>query len=89
MSHGSNKSVFITQDTNKIDAAFGGQDDSDDESEIIRQYEASDELIERPISAVAPKVQQRDERQIEVSSTPAFQCLEEVSIPQNLDNCRT
>jgi hypothetical protein len=78
MSYGSNKSVFITQDTNKIDAAFAEQDESDDESEIIKDYELDEENAERPISAVAPKVTQRDERQIEVSSTPAFQFLEEV-----------
>lgn len=32
----------------------------------------------RPISAIAPKIFQQDETQIEISSTPAFQCLEEV-----------
>ncbi len=34
----------------------------------------------RAISAVAPKVLDQDEGQVEISSTPAFQCLEEVSI---------
>jgi hypothetical protein len=32
----------------------------------------------RAISAVAPKVLEQDESQVEISSTPAFQCLEEV-----------
>ena len=32
----------------------------------------------RPISAVPPKIQHQDEAVVEVSSTPAFQCLEEV-----------
>jgi len=32
----------------------------------------------RAISAVAPKILEQDEGQIEISSTPAFQCLEEV-----------
>ena len=34
---------------------------------------------EDPISAIPPKVQQQDEAVVEMSSTPAFQCLEEVS----------
>ena len=32
----------------------------------------------RVIAAIAPKVVQQDDSQVEVSSTPAFQCLEEV-----------
>jgi len=32
----------------------------------------------RAISAVAPKVLDQDDGQVEISSTPAFQCLEEV-----------
>lgn len=32
----------------------------------------------RPISAVAPKATHQDDSQVEVSSTPAFQCLDEV-----------
>lgn len=32
----------------------------------------------RPISAIAPRIFQQDETQVEISSTPAFQCLEEV-----------
>lgn len=34
----------------------------------------------RPLSALAPKVMLQDEAQVEVSSTPAFQCLEDVNI---------
>ena len=34
----------------------------------------------RPISAVAPKVLDQDESHVEISSTPAFQCLEEVGL---------
>ena len=39
----------------------------------------------RAISAVAPKIFEQDEGQIEISSTPAFQCLEEVSILSFID----
>lgn len=31
-----------------------------------------------PISAVAPKVVHQEESQVEVSASPAFQCLDEV-----------
>ena len=40
----------------------------------------------RPISAVAPKVLQQDDTQVEISSTPAFQCLEEVGSPFGVRN---
>lgn len=33
----------------------------------------------RPISALAPTVRTQEESQVEVSASPAFQCLEEVS----------
>ena len=32
----------------------------------------------RPISALAPTVRTQEENQVEVSASPAFQCLEEV-----------
>ena len=32
----------------------------------------------RPISALAPTVRTQEESQVEVSASPAFQCLEEV-----------
>ena len=43
--------------------------------EDIIQYEEN----ASPLSALAPKVMHTDEAQVEVSSTPAFQCLEEVA----------
>lgn len=42
----------------------------------------SDEQAEdenRPISALAPKVGGQEESEVEVSASPAFQCLDEVS----------
>lgn len=40
--------------------------------------ESSEEIYSSAISAVAPKVFQQEESQVEVSSSPAFQCLDEV-----------
>jgi hypothetical protein len=51
-------------------AANDDDDDGEDENEV------QDEI--RPLSAVAPKIFHQDEAQVEISSTPAFQCLEEV-----------
>jgi hypothetical protein len=42
----------------------------------------------RPISALAPKIFQQDDVQVEVSSTPAFQCLEEVKILYSIFNIK-
>jgi hypothetical protein len=46
----------------------------DENSTTTTEYEKKIKVI----SAVAPKLLQQDDTQIEVSSTPAFQCLEEV-----------
>ena len=51
-------------------------------SNIIKE-EQEDDIVQyeenlRPLSALAPRVMHQDEAQVEVSSTPAFQCLEEV-----------
>ena len=42
----------------------------------IRDKEVPEE--ERPLSALAPKIFDQDDSQLEISSTPAFQCLEEL-----------
>lgn len=55
---------------------------SDNESEDGRDKEEEEEetLKYAPaISALPPKVIQQEESQVEVSASPAFQCLEEVS----------
>ena len=40
-----------------------------------------DEVIDqRPISALAPRVGSQEENAVEVSASPAFQCLDEVSV---------
>jgi len=51
-------------------------------SNIPTDDEADDgDLSEcRPISAMAPTVRMQEESQMEVTSSPAFQCLEEVQI---------
>lgn len=41
--------------------------------------EDHDDTFSLPISAVPPRVILQEESQIEVSSSPAFQCLDEVS----------
>ena len=46
----------------------------DENSPTTTEYEKKNKVI----SAIAPKILQQDDTQIEVSSTPAFQCLEEV-----------
>lgn len=61
-----------TQPTTDSDKEKNQSSDNADEEE-----QSSGDV--RPISAVAPKVLQQDETQVEISSTPAFQCLEEVS----------
>lgn len=58
--------------------ATGGVEKAGEES--VNELEQAEEEV-RPLSAIAPKVfQQPDDGnvQIEISSTPAFQCLEEV-----------
>jgi hypothetical protein len=42
----------------------------------IKHEENEDE--NKPLSARAPKIYEQDESQVEISSTPAFQCLEEL-----------
>ena len=49
----------------------------------VEEENESDENIShenRPISALAPSVRGQEEGQVEVTASPAFQCLEEVSI---------
>lgn len=67
-----NDKAFLTENQNKE------SDSSDDESENESSQQENIENDFRPISAIAPKVRLQDEIQVEVSSTPAFQCLEEV-----------
>ena len=60
-------------------------EDDDEEEREPRQYfriQGDDDDV-RPVSAVAPKVVFHDETQVEVSSTPAFQCIDEVWPFQN------
>lgn len=50
----------------------------------MEEEEAQDALeYAAPISAVAPKVVHQEENQVEVSASPAFQCLDEVNICRN------
>ena len=54
------------------------------ESSLNDTYEDNEFLksqvqTNRPISAIPPKILRQDEAIVEVSSTPAFQCLEEVN----------
>jgi hypothetical protein len=67
-----NDKAFLTENRNRE------SDVSDDESECENSQKEDNLNDNRPISAIAPKVKLQDEIQVEVSSTPAFQCLEEV-----------
>jgi hypothetical protein len=49
-----------------------------DKYDINYLNEQTDHVETRPLSVIAPKLVQHDDVQIEISSTPAFQCLEEV-----------
>jgi hypothetical protein len=82
--------AFLTDAANRSDIKFVIENASDDDEYSIYktrkldQEEDDDDETEtpaglRPISAVAPKVLMQDESQVEVSSTPAFQSLEEVN----------
>ena len=48
------------------------------EDDLLSEDEA--ELDENPISALAPLVNPLEDMHTEVSGSPAFQCLEDVSI---------
>ncbi len=57
--------------------------EEEEESSLNDTYEDNELLksqvqTNRPISAIPPKIMRQDEAIVEVSSTPAFQCLEEV-----------
>ena len=49
-----------------------GEEEEEDQSPEALEYAA-------PISALPPKVIQQEESQVEVSASPAFQCLDEVN----------
>ena len=73
--------TFITEAFNKAEIKFNIENRSDDDDHLNKAQEDEEEAIKkdlRPISAIAPKVLHQDELQVEVSSTPAFQSLEEV-----------
>lgn len=61
--------------TNAIDSKAK----KDTGSLLESESNAEDLIHNTPISAIAPKIFQQDDTQVEISSTPAFQCLEEVS----------
>ena len=53
--------------------------DLEEEEEEEGMEETPDSLeYAAPISALPPKVVQQEESQVEVSASPAFQCLDEV-----------
>lgn len=56
-------------------------------SEDMSTAESSDdEPYEPAIAPLAPKVILQEEGQVEVSASPAFQCLDEVCLPRASDN---
>ena len=68
----------------------GNADDREKEDEVREEQEGEDAELEEeideqalveyepPISAIPPKVVLQEEGQVEVSASPAFQCLDEV-----------
>lgn len=63
--------VFLFLDFQRMSQA-GDESSSSDEEELEVEKE-------QPICALAPTVYTRDERSTDVTSSPAFQCLDEVS----------
>lgn len=89
-----NSNAFLTEAANKSETKLVVENRSDDDIYSNKTQKLEDdeeeedgEIIQdlRPISAVAPKVLHQDELQVEVSSTPAFQSLEEVILLSMLD----
>jgi hypothetical protein len=81
-----NSNAFLTEAANKPESKHIIENHSEDDIYSNKTQKLEDELDDedeavqdlRPISAVAPKILHQDELQVEVSSTPAFQSLEEV-----------
>lgn len=63
--------IFCNWNVNKMSSNFPNADDQDAEE---TPHES------RPISALAPTVRLQEESQVEVTASPAFQCLEEVKL---------
>lgn len=63
-----------------IEGKAGDSKIDEDENGSAGDEQQQDEMEVRALSAVAPKIFQQDDSgaQVEISSTPAFQCLEEV-----------
>lgn len=61
-----------------------GNEDQPEQSDENKQGEeqagAEDSSYQPPISAIPPRVTLTEESQMEVSASPAFQCLDDVSI---------
>lgn len=65
--------IYIIRRSKMSDTGAGGLGEEKGEG-------ATDTLeYAAPISAVAPKVVHQEESQVEVSASPAFQCLDEVN----------
>lgn len=52
---------------------------SSGEEEPREEEEEPSQRYTQPLSALPPRVVQQEESQVEVSASPAFQCLDEVS----------
>lgn len=53
-------------------------EDQSEELEADLQRDSENEQYELPISAIPPKVTLVEDNQMEVSASPAFQCLDDV-----------
>lgn len=63
-----------TKSAQEEEVGESSMNDTYEDNEFLKSQMNND----RPISAMPPKVSNQDEAVVEVSSTPAFQCLEEV-----------
>ncbi|KAJ8301978.1 hypothetical protein KUTeg_020965 [Tegillarca granosa] len=57
---------------------IGSEDEREEKDEEKEEEDLSSTKYAAPISALPPKVVQQEESQVEVSASPAFQCLDEL-----------
>lgn len=56
------------------------EEDQVEDLDVGQDGEGENEIYELPIAAIPPKVTLVEDSQMEVSASPAFQCLDDVSV---------
>lgn len=59
----------------------------DHKQEAESQAQPEENAYQPAISAIPPRVTLTEESQMEVSASPAFQCLDDVSVPVTTAHC--